>query len=52
VSCTSCNPAFDIDQAAVGYGQALGRTTRRVILCAGTGCLSAGALKVRDALVA
>ncbi len=42
---------FDLDQAAAGYGQALGRTTRRVVICAGTGCLSAGALKVRDALV-
>mgnify|MGYP000036760914 CR=1 FL=1 len=50
MSCT-CQSPFDLDQAGAGYGQALGRTTRRVILCAGTGCLSAGALKVRDALV-
>jgi NADH-quinone oxidoreductase subunit F len=50
MSCT-CTSAYDIDQAATGYGQALDRTTRRIVLCAGTGCLSAGALKVRDALV-
>ncbi|HAT10623.1 MAG TPA: NADH-quinone oxidoreductase subunit F [Planctomycetes bacterium] len=50
MSCT-CSSTYDIDQAAIGYGQALDRTTRRIVLCAGTGCLSAGALKVRDALV-
>ncbi len=50
MSCT-CTTTFDIDQAAAGYGQALARTTRRIVLCAGTGCLSAGALLVRDALL-
>ena len=50
MSCT-CTTAYDIDQAAAGYGQALARTTRRIVLCAGTGCLSAGALNVRDALL-
>ncbi|MBN8525880.1 MAG: 4Fe-4S binding protein [Planctomycetes bacterium] len=38
-----------MDSAAADYDAALSRTTRRVVICAGTGCLSAGALKVRDA---
>jgi NADH-quinone oxidoreductase subunit F len=50
MSC-SLDRHIDIDAAGAAYGAALGRTTRRVILCAGTGCLSAGAMKVRDALV-
>lgn len=50
MSC-SCSAPFDIDQAAAGYARALDRTTRRIVICAGTGCLSAGAFKIRDALL-
>jgi NADH-quinone oxidoreductase subunit F len=48
---TATTARYEIDQAAAGYSAALDRATRRVVICAGTGCLSAGALKVRDAFV-
>lgn len=51
MSCCTNASTFDIAAAAAGYAKALDRTTRRIVLCAGTGCLSAGALKVRDALL-
>lgn len=42
----------DLSQVAAAHQQALGRTARRVIICAGTGCVANGSLKVRDAFVA
>ncbi|MCS6970024.1 MAG: NADH-ubiquinone oxidoreductase-F iron-sulfur binding region domain-containing protein [Planctomycetota bacterium] len=47
----SCACATDIETLAAAHGAALQRTARQVLVCAGTGCLSAGALAVRDALV-
>lgn len=40
-----------LEALAAGYAQARASITRTVVICAGTGCLSAGALAVRDALV-
>ena len=42
---------IDIDAVGAAYGTAFDAVTRRVVICAGTGCLSAGALEVRDAFV-
>lgn len=47
----STSTTIDLDAIARGYHGALARATRRVTICAGTGCLSAGALAVRDAFV-
>jgi NADH-quinone oxidoreductase subunit F len=42
---------IDIDKAAAEYGAAIKGIKRRIILCAGTGCVANGSLEVRDALV-
>lgn len=43
---------IDLDAVGTAYGIAHAATTRRIVICAGTGCMSAGALQVRDAFVA
>ncbi len=43
---------IDLKQIAESYTQAARQVTRRVIVCAGTGCVASGSLKVYDALVA
>lgn len=40
-----------LEDIAAAYKQRAERTTRRIILCAGTGCIANGALKVHDALI-
>ncbi len=42
---------IDIDAVGAAYGTAYDAATRRVVICAGTGCISAGALAIRDAFV-
>ena len=42
---------IDIDAVGIAYGKAFDAITRRIVICAGTGCVSAGALHVRDAFV-
>jgi len=41
---------LDLDAVAAAHQAKETKLVRRIILCAGTGCLSAGALAVRDAL--
>ncbi len=41
---------IDLDAAARKYDEAAKKTTRRIVICAGTGCVANGSLKVRDAL--
>ena len=41
----------DLQQITGRYESALARTARRIIICAGTGCVSSGSLDVRDAFV-
>jgi NADH-quinone oxidoreductase subunit F len=49
---TMTNPnIIDLEAAAHSYREADELTARRVIICAGTGCVANGALKVRDAFV-
>ncbi len=45
------NHTIDIDKAAAEYGAKISGIKRRIILCAGTGCVANGSLEVRDALV-
>ena len=42
----------DLEGVARSYNAAAGQAERRVIVCAGTGCMANGALKVHEALLA
>ncbi len=42
----------DLKKIADDYAAADKKITRRIVICAGTGCVANGSLKVRDALVA
>ena len=41
---------IDLQALGEGYRQAAGRCRRRIVICAGTGCMANGAMKVFDAL--
>lgn len=41
---------IDLEKAAANYEAAAGKLKRRMVLCAGTGCVANGSLVVRDAL--
>ena len=41
----------DLKQLATQYTEKREKTAKRIVICAGTGCVANGALKVRDALV-
>ncbi len=41
---------LNLEQTAQNYARAAAQTTRRVIVCAGTGCVANGALRVYNAL--
>jgi NADH:ubiquinone oxidoreductase subunit F (NADH-binding)/(2Fe-2S) ferredoxin len=43
-------PLVDLQSMADSYAEDLQRVTRRVIVCAGTGCVANGSLEVHDAL--
>ncbi len=43
--------AVDLGQVANDYGAAAKKLARRVVICAGTGCVAGGSLKVYDAFV-
>jgi hypothetical protein len=43
-------PLVDLRSMADSYAEDLQRVTRRVIVCAGTGCVANGSLEVHDAL--
>lgn len=51
MTCT-CTAPIDLDQTRADYAAVNAAVTRRVVICAGTGCVSSGALQVRDAFVA
>ena len=40
----------DLEKIAADYKQAAAKLKRRIIICAGTGCVANGSLDVRDAL--
>lgn len=42
---------INLEAIAADYTERSGKIDRRLILCAGTGCVAGGALKLRDALV-
>ncbi|MFP4355267.1 MAG: NADH-ubiquinone oxidoreductase-F iron-sulfur binding region domain-containing protein [Phycisphaerae bacterium] len=42
---------LDLDKLAADYAAAAQAVTRRIVVCAGTGCMANGSLKVVDALV-
>jgi NADH-quinone oxidoreductase subunit F len=44
-------PVIDLDKIAAAYGQARQAVPRRITICAGTGCVANGALKVFAAFV-
>lgn len=52
----SCKPAasglVDLEKIAAEYGAASKKLTRRIVICAGTGCMAGGSLKVYDEFVA
>jgi NADH-quinone oxidoreductase subunit F len=43
--------AIDLKSIAAAYGKAHEKVTRRIIICAGTGCVANGSLKVHQAFV-
>lgn len=45
------NKTLNLENIAKSYKKAAGQLERRIILCAGTGCVANGSLKVRDELV-
>ncbi|MFW6061495.1 MAG: NADH-ubiquinone oxidoreductase-F iron-sulfur binding region domain-containing protein [Planctomycetota bacterium] len=45
------NAGVNLKETAGQFERAADGLTRRIVLCAGTGCVSSGALKVRDAMV-
>jgi NADH-quinone oxidoreductase subunit F len=45
------NAPVDLEAVARAYGAAIEKLTRRVVICAGTGCMAGGALKVHQAFV-
>ncbi|HOS94303.1 MAG TPA: (2Fe-2S) ferredoxin domain-containing protein, partial [Armatimonadota bacterium] len=47
----SC-PSIELNVVAEEYRQAAAGQHRRIIVCAGTGCVANGSLRVRDAFVA
>jgi NADH-quinone oxidoreductase subunit F len=53
LSPAALNPRDTLDLVAIGaeFGKTLEKITRRVIICAGTGCMAGGAKKVYDAFV-
>ena len=44
-------PVVDLEAVARDYAAAAANVTRRVVICAGTGCMAGGALKVHQAFV-
>lgn len=48
---TAINTPVDLDALTAAYDQAAGQLSRRVIVCAGTGCVASGSLKVYEAFV-
>ena len=42
---------LDLNKLAADYAEAAEAVTRRIVVCAGTGCMANGSLKVVDALV-
>lgn len=46
------NGPIDLERLAAGYARNAERVARRVVICAGTGCMAGGALKVYDRFVA
>jgi NADH-quinone oxidoreductase subunit F len=50
---TTCEnkPMLDLAAEAAAHARAIAAVKRRVIICAGTGCVAGGALKVHEALV-
>ncbi len=50
---TACEttPTIDLAAEAAAHGRAIAAVKRRVIICAGTGCVAGGALKVHGAFV-
>ena len=50
---TACEtkPMLDLTAEAAAHARAIAAVKRRVIICAGTGCVAGGALKVHEALV-
>ena len=50
---TACEtkPTLDLAAEAAAHARAIAAVKRRVIICAGTGCVAGGALKVHEALV-
>jgi NADH-quinone oxidoreductase subunit F len=48
---SSCT-LVDLKQIAAEYGNAVEKMTRRVVICAGTGCMASGSLKVYETFVA
>ncbi len=47
----TANETLNLEKTAGDYKKAAEKLTRRLILCAGTGCVANGSLKVRDRLV-
>ena len=45
------NQTPNLDEIAAGYQRAYGKLTRRVVVCAGTGCLASGSQKIYQELV-
>ena len=41
---------FDLDQIQTAYEKTVKNIDRRIVICAGTGCIANGALKVFEAL--
>ncbi len=50
MSCSSCGNKNMLSDVSAKYGEALKGVSRRVIVCAGTGCVAGGSLKVFAAL--
>ena len=46
-----CNKTIDIDVCAKDYKNKLDGVKKRIIICAGTGCVANGSLAVRDAIL-
>ena len=38
----------ELDQARVAYKKALDLETKKILICAGTGCVAGGSLKIYD----
>jgi NADH-quinone oxidoreductase subunit F len=49
---SAAQDAVDLDAISRKFGESLEKITRRVVICAGTGCMASGALRVHDQFVA